>query len=87
MTEEERGIIRAMSPEDAANDICGFLSDIVLKRELTDFEKHSVGIKAKFWFMMGAHKQNIIFEDKLDSLRKENLPSYKVDYPRWAVPE
>lgn len=82
MTEEERTIIKAMSEEDAANDICDSLSHL-LGRDLTAREKHCMSIKAKYWFLAGAQKQNLFFEDKLKSLRQENLPSYKIDYAGW----
>lgn len=67
MTEANKTTIMEIQPEDAANDICGSLSDI-LGRELTACEKHTMSIKAKYWFMVGMQKQNLIIQDKFATL-------------------
>lgn len=38
---------------DAALDICNYVADMILKRELTEEERHALTVKAKFWFRAG----------------------------------
>lgn len=39
---------------DAALDICNYVADMILKRELSEDERHALTVKAKFWFRAGA---------------------------------
>lgn len=73
MTEEEKGIIMNIMPKDAADDICGAIEHLI-ERDLSSSERRDMSTKAKFWFLMGAQKQNLIIENKFNKML---LPRHK----------
>ena len=56
MTDADKHAVHDATPEDAALDICGYVSDMILHRELTRKEFDALATKSKYWFVVGGQQ-------------------------------
>jgi len=75
MTNEQKQILRDMTPEAPANDLIGYIQDIVLEQNhpLSQEEKEAIYTKAEYWFMAALNKGYIICTDQISEMASKTL--------------
>jgi len=75
MTNEQKQILRDMTPEAPANDLIGYIEDIILdgKSKMSEEEIIAIKTKAEYWFMAALNKGYIIGADQIYEMVRKTL--------------